>query len=79
MGKRETILKDINEVLIDVLDNEEISISETTVAADIEEWDSLSHIQIVVGIEKHFGIRFTSKEIQSWKNIGEMITSVESK
>jgi acyl carrier protein len=76
---RLTILKEVTEVFIDVLDNEDIVLTDETQAADVDDWDSLNHIQLVVGIEKHFKIRFTSKEIQSWKNVGEMITCIQEK
>lgn len=73
------ILKQINAIFIDVLDNEEVVIEETTQATDVDEWDSLTHIQLVVAIEKHFKIRFTSKEIQSWNNVGEMLNCIQEK
>ena len=73
------ILKQINMIFIDTLDNEDVVIEEDTTANDVEEWDSLTHIQLVVAIEKHFNIRFTSKEIQSWVNVGEMINCIQSK
>jgi acyl carrier protein len=76
---RNELLKQINDVFIDILDNDEIEIKEETTANDIEEWDSLTHIQLVVAIEKHFKIRFSSMEIQSWKDVGEMITCIESR
>jgi acyl carrier protein len=76
---RTELLKEINEIFVSVLDNESIVLSEQTVADDIEEWDSLTHIQLVVAVEKHFKLRFTAREIQSWKNVGEMITSITSK
>lgn len=76
---RPTILKEVTDVFIDILDNEDIVLTDETQAADVDDWDSLNHIQLVVGIEKHFKIRFTSKEIQSWKNVGEMITCIQEK
>jgi len=76
--ERNEILPQVTAVFKDVLDNEAIVINDNTTADDLEEWDSLSHIQLVVAIEKHFKIRFTSKEIQIWKNVGEMIDSIDS-
>lgn len=73
------ILEQLNEIFKDVLDNEDIKLSNDTEADDVEGWDSLTHIQLVVTIEKKFKIRFTSKEIQSWKNVGELIDCITIK
>jgi len=77
--ERKDILSQINEIFIDTLDNEHVVIEETTQATDIDEWDSLTHILLVVAIEKYFKIRFSSKEIQSWNNVGEMLDSIQEK
>lgn len=77
--ERTEILQRVNAVFADTLDNETIVLKEETTAGDVAEWDSLTHIQLVVAVEKAFGIRFTSREIQSWKNIGEMLDSISAK
>ncbi len=74
--ERFEIIKKVNEIFKDVLDNENLVLNDNTTANDIEEWDSLSHIQLVVAIEKSFKIKFTSSEILSWENVGEMINSI---
>lgn len=73
------ILKQVNGIFIDVLDNESITLKEQTTANDIEEWDSLTHIQLILAIEKHFKFRFTSMEIMSWKDVGDMCRAIQRK
>ena len=77
--EKQEILNQVQEIFRDILDNEDIILTSETTANDVEEWDSLSHIQLIVAIEKHFKIKFTSKEIPSWKNVGEMIDCIASK
>jgi acyl carrier protein len=74
--KKEEILLQVQNIFRDILDNDSIELTDETTANDVEEWDSLSHIQLIVAIEKQFKIKFTSKEILSWKNVGEMIDSM---
>lgn len=78
MEKNEILTK-VQEIFRDVLDNEEIVLTNETTADDIEEWDSLSHVQLVVAVEKSFKVKFSSKEILSWKNVGEMVDCIMSK
>lgn len=78
MDKSEILLQ-VQDIFRDVLDEESIVLEEATTANDVEEWDSLTHIQLIVAIEKHFKIKFLSKEILSWKNVGEMVASIAAK
>ncbi len=73
------ILRDMEIIFKDVFEEENISLTEATVAGDIDGWDSLMHIQLIVAIEKYFQIKFSSKEIFSWKNVGEILEAVSSK
>ena len=76
---RQDVFNKIQEVFRDVLDNETIVLNEETSADDIEEWDSLTHIQLVVELEKAFCIKFSAKEILLWENVGEMADSIMAK
>lgn len=73
------IIQQLQEIFRDVLDNESIVLSDTTCAADIEEWGSLANVQLIVEIESELGVRFTSGELISWKNVGEMARCIASK
>ena len=73
------ILAEVQEIFRDTLDNEDIILIDATTANDIEEWDSLTHIQLIVAVEKHFKIKFTSMEILSWQNVGQMVDSIRKK
>jgi len=77
--EQKQILVRLQGIFRDIFDNEEIVLAPVTTANDIDDWDSLSHIQLIVAIEKNFNIKFSSKEILSWNNIQEMINSIVSK
>ena len=67
---------ELNAIFCKVFYDDDIKISRENTADDIEGWDSLSHLNLVVAIEKHFGIKFNNAEIAKWKNIGEMYDSL---
>lgn len=73
---KDEIMDQVNNIFIDVLDSDDIVLKNETTASDIEDWDSLTHIQLVVAIEKHFKLKFTSSEIESWKNVGQMCDDI---
>ena len=69
----------LNEVFRDVFDAPNLEIAPEMTAADVEEWDSLSHINLIVAVEKAFGVRFTTGEVQALKNVGEFSALISSK
>jgi len=76
---KENVLEQVQEIFREVLDEDSLALTHGTTANDVEGWDSLTHIQLIVAIEKKFKLKFTSKEILSWKNVGELLNSINSK
>lgn len=74
--ERNEILKKITEIARDVFDNDEVELTEATTAADVEEWDSLSHLSLVSDVEDEFGITFTLAEVSGSKNVGELVDAI---
>lgn len=76
---REAIFEKLNEVFRDVFDDEGITIDEETTANDIEGWDSLEHINLLVAVEDAFGMKFSMGEVNAMKNVGEMADIIASR
>jgi acyl carrier protein len=70
---REQVYENLNEVFQDVFDDDSITVNDQTTAADIEDWDSFEHINLVIAVEKRFQIKFTVGEANEMKNVGEMV------
>lgn len=62
----------INKVFRKVFDDKGLTVTRSTTAKDIEDWDSLEHITLIGAIEREFKVKFTMKEVSSMKNVGEM-------
>lgn len=77
--ERDDILAKVQEVFRNELEVEDLVLTDETTADDVEEWDSLSHVQLVVALEKAFGIKFTSREILSWDNVGDLVDCIAGK
>ena len=63
----------------DVFDDDDLEISLATTAEEVEDWDSLSHIRLIVAVERKFGFKFKNSEIEALKNVGELVNLVETK
>lgn len=73
---REEIFERLNDVFREYFDDDSITVTDDTTAADIEDWDSLEHINLLVAIEREFDIKFTMGETSEMKNVGEMVTAI---
>ena len=77
--ERSEILKRVEEIFREELGQSDIVLTDETTAEDVEGWDSLSHVQLVAVMEDAFGIEFSSREILSWDNVGDLIDSIQKK
>ena len=73
------IMEQLQEIFRDVFADDAIVLQGTTTSSDIEDWDSLAHIQLISEIENHFGIQFTLQEAVAASNVSEFVQSIESK
>lgn len=69
----------LQEIFRDIFDDEELVIIEEMTATDIEDWDSLAQINLIIAIEKEFGVKFNLEEVSKLKNIGEMLDLIKLK
>ncbi len=74
-----TTIEKLNGIFRAVFDTDEINIRPEMTANDIDGWDSLSHVNLLMAVEKGFGIKFTTKEMLTFKNVGDLLNSVQSK
>ena len=75
----EEVLGEVNGIFREVLNNAAIQLQRETTAAEVPEWESLTHVELVVAIEKHFGLRFNFVELQKFKNVGEWCDNIVGK
>lgn len=76
---RTEIYEKLNEIFRDVFDDDTIVVTDSTTSNDIEDWDSLEHINLVVAIEEEFNMKFTVGEVSSMKNVGEMVDLIQAR
>lgn len=78
MNKNE-IIKRLTEVFRDVFGDDTITITEKTTANDIDDWDSIEHINLISAVENEFSMRFKMREVSGMKNVGEMIDIISQR
>lgn len=70
------IMEKLQPVFRDIFDDDEITVTDSTTADDIEDWDSLAHMQLISAVEEAFEIEFNIGEINSFANVGEMVDGI---
>lgn len=74
-----SIMEGLQEIFRGIFDEEDLVLTNKTTSDDIEDWDSLTHMQLIVEIERKYNIRFTTAEIKKAANVGEFIQIIEGK
>jgi acyl carrier protein len=72
-------LQQVAEIIHAVFEDDTTEIDRQTSAHDVEGWDSLSHVNLIVAIESAFGIKFLQKELLTFKNVGDMVDGIDAK
>ena len=75
---REQVFETLNEVFQEVFDDTSIEVDENTTSEDIEDWDSLEHINLIASVEQEFGVKFNMGQVNTMKNVGEMVDIIMS-
>ncbi len=75
----EEVMKKVTEIFRDVFDDDTLVIKDSTNSSDIEDWDSLEHIALIVSMEKEFNLKFDLQEVNKLENVGEMVDLIISK
>ena len=75
---REEVYETLNGVFQDVFDDESIEVEDATTSEDIEDWDSLEHINLIAAVEQEFGVKFSMGQVVTMKNVGEMVDIILS-
>jgi acyl carrier protein len=72
-------LSQVRATMEDVFDIDDLQVTPQTTADDVEEWDSLSHIRLIVALERKFKIRFKTAEIEGLENVGDLVQLIGTK
>jgi acyl carrier protein len=79
VGSKDAILQRVGEIMADTFDLDDLALTPETTAGDVEEWDSLSHVRLIVAIERAFKIKFSNAEIERLRNVGSLVDAIASK
>lgn len=76
---KQNVHAELTKIFRDIFDNDDLEIEDSTTAADITDWDSINHVNLIVAVEKGFKVKFSTKEVKSMENVGEFIQAIMQK
>jgi acyl carrier protein len=79
MNRRDDLRYRVQLIFREVLDSPQLVLTDTMVAKDVPTWDSLNHITLVMTLEDAFNVKFTTREVMGWKNVSEMLDTLEQR
>jgi acyl carrier protein len=77
--EKNEIVSRLTPIFRDVFDNDALVVSEGMTAADVPTWDSLSNINMIIAVERAFGVKFSIKDVRNLKNVGELLELIKRK
>jgi len=79
MVSRDQIVSQAQLIFREVLDSPKLVLTDELTAPKVEGWDSLNHVTLVMTLEEQFGVRFATREVMGWRNVGEMLDCLQEK
>ena len=79
MTGQDTVLARVRDVIVRVLGNDDVVLEPSTTAGDVEGWDSVSNIEVLVALEREFGIRFNTGEMAALANVGQLVALIATR
>jgi acyl carrier protein len=76
---KDDIIVELTGLMRDYFDDSSLDLTRETTAQDVPEWDSMAHVNIVVGVESHFGVRFSISEVEKLKSVGDLVDLIAEK
>jgi acyl carrier protein len=77
MTSSEAIMSKLTDVFIDVFDDDDIALTNETTAGDVDGWDSLTHVRLMLTVERAFKVKFSAAEIGKLKNVGDLVALIQ--
>ena len=79
MVSREQIVSQAQVIFREVLDSPDLVLTDELTASRVEGWDSLNHVTLVMTLEEQFRVKFTTREVMGWRNVGQMLDCLQAR